>query len=240
MTPKRIFDAHVHADRRSRGYDLEVCGRNQIFNTVSSYKKRRPAPSSDAVSLIFDYRDNLDYVLGEIRSGAARALKIHSRLQGIKEGDYPALVENLRKAPPAAPIIVDAFYYGADLDVQPSLRGIIELLKAFPKRHFIIAHCGGYRLPEYFYHLREFDNFSYELSFALQYFADSSLEADLKKLIKHTDRRRILFGSDFPFASPRLQLERLEIIFKQLGLPERELDWVCHANAARRFLKRPR
>jgi predicted TIM-barrel fold metal-dependent hydrolase len=240
MSSRKIFDAHVHAARGSRGYDLEVCGRNRIFNTVESYRKRRPSPPSDSVSLVFDYRDNLDYVLGEVRSGAARALKIHSRLQRIKESDYPALIESLDKAPAAAPVIVDAFYYGSDLDVQPSLRGIIELLKAFPKRHFIIAHCGGYRIPEYFYHLREFENFSYELSFALQYFTDSSLEADLKKLIKHTDRRRILFGSDFPFASPRLQFERLESLFAQLGLPASELDWVCRANAVRRFLKRTR
>src|SRR5690242_183538 len=110
MKPLKIFDAHVHPNGGPSRYDLKVSGRNLIFNTIEAYRKRKPTQAGDSISLIFDYRDHMDFVLSELGAGWVNAIKIHSRLQGITEADYPQLIENLKRAPSALPIIIDAFY----------------------------------------------------------------------------------------------------------------------------------
>ena len=39
MSSTVVFDAHVHVDKGLDGYDLEVSGKNLIFNDVDSYRR---------------------------------------------------------------------------------------------------------------------------------------------------------------------------------------------------------
>ena len=233
----RIFDAHVHVDNGLGAYDLETVRKNVIFNDVASYRDlhEQYRSASNTLALVLDLRAESEFVRREAEAGRIAALKVHSRLQKITEDDWETVVARLKIMPSHLPVIVDAFYYGSDLSCQPSLAGLVKLLSAFPDRRFVIAHSGGYRILEYFFHLREFSNCSYELALSLQYFDDSSVMQDLTKLIRFTDKSRILFGSDFPFASPRRQYETLREIGTALALSPADMDRILFSNAAEMF-----
>jgi len=229
----KIFDCHIHIENGLQAYDLdEVVKRNVIFNIVESYNKNAASvPKGDTISLIFDYKHNLSTVMNEIKGGKVNALKIHSRQQKIKHSDYPEITTLLAKTPDSLPVIVDAFYYGDEMEYMPSLEYIVHWAKVFPKRKIIVAHSGGYELLKYFFHLRSFTNVYYDLSFSLQYLADSSVYADMVKLVKFTDKQRIMFGSDYHWASPKLQLEVLQGIFHKLALSDTEKEMILYSNA---------
>ena len=236
----RIFDAHFHFSEDN--YDLDVLGRNVIFNSVIEYKEKSALgwqpTKSESVTLLFDFINHEHFIQSEINLGKIAAVKIHSRIQKIAEQDYKSIVTNLEKISSNIPIVVDCFYHGTQLEFQPSLKGIILLLESFPDRKFVLAHSGGIKLLEYFFHLRKLSNLYYELSATLQYLHDSSLFTDLKKLISFTDKKRILFGSDFPFTSPSKQLGILQNLFKELALKEDETDLILYLNAVNLFLEK--
>jgi predicted TIM-barrel fold metal-dependent hydrolase len=235
----KIFDCHTHIENGLGAYDLDGVGRrNIIFNSLDSYTANRPEVSStDTISLIFDCFNNLNRVMKEINENKINALKIHSRIQQISEKDYPAITEHLKQVPDSIPVIVDAFYYGDDMEHLPSLPYIIKWAKLFPERKFIVAHCGGYEITKYFFHLRSLPNIYYDLSFSLQYLSDSSLYVDMIKLIKYTDKKKIMYGSDYHWASPKLQYTILTGIFDKLSLPEKEREMILNYNAEDIFLK---
>jgi predicted TIM-barrel fold metal-dependent hydrolase len=232
-----IFDAHFHIGAGVDPYDLVVHGKNLIFNDVQSYKAHsgKYKLKNDSVSLIIDLGSNFQYVQQEAGAGRLQALKIHSRVQRIAQSDYDAVIDRLSVLPARLPIIIDAFYYGDQLDFQPSLPAIIRMLNVFSDRKFVIAHMGGYRILEYFFHLREFENCYYDLSFALQYFQDSSLMLDLRKLIKFTDKSRLMFGSDHPYASAQMQFNNLLAICKELSLTDEDITKILCNNALSLF-----
>lgn len=226
-----IFDCHRHLSS-SKAYDLEVVKSNYIFNEVESFQRNVPLISlEDAVSLIFDIQHNEPFVRTVFDSGRLNAFKIHSRVQKLGRGDYDDILEKLNYWGVKIPVIVDAFYFGQDLDYQPSLPFIISLANTLPSTPIVVAHIGGYKLLEYFFHLRELPNVFLDLSFSLQYLADSSLFIDLKKVLRFWDRSRIMFGSDFPYASPKYQFEILQSILKDLNYQEPELHQVLFSNA---------
>ena len=151
--------------------------------------------------------------------GQIEALKIHSRILKIDESDYPYLFDSLKLFDPKVPIIYDGFYYGSDIEYRPRLEKLIELTRMYPKLPIIVAHSGGYEILKYFLHLMKIENIYYDLSLSLQYFHDSSLYLDFKKLIKFSNRNKIMFGSDFIDGNPRNQFEILQTMFDELSLP---------------------
>lgn len=233
----KVFDCQAHIEDSFEKYDIpDIFGKNVIFNSIESYKKNHlNVGLTDSISLVFDFKHNLDFVLDTIESKPISALKVHSRIQELSRSDYPVLIENLKKAPLELPVIIDAFYWGGQMQFQPSLSGIVEILEAFPDKTFIIAHGGGVHVQEYFVHLRPFKNVIHDLSYSLEYFSDSSLFQDFKKLIKWTAKDRLMFGSDFPDASPRKQFDLLKLLLDELGVSSEEQAKVFFENAVDLF-----
>lgn len=243
-----IFDSHVHIERGLRekktvawsDYDLEVDGKNLICNfpeLLDDY--RRHVGPYDSLSFIFGFREraDLEKVGVLLASGVIQALKVHSRIQRITRDEYGQVEASLREVSADVPVILDAWYYGSDLAWNPSLEGIIEIIRSQPERRFLIAHAGGYRIIEFFYHTRELENVSYDLSLSTQYLADSSLFTDLKKFLRWIPTERILFGSDYPYASPRFQYEALTGLFDDLGWSADKRELVLSENAKNLFAK---
>jgi predicted TIM-barrel fold metal-dependent hydrolase len=232
-----VFDAHVHIERGLDAYDLDVAGKNIIFNDVASYRSSRDRclGAGDTASLILDFGADAEYVRDEVASGRVAAVKIHSRIQGIGAAEWPKVADALTRIPARVPTIVDGFYFGRDLEHQPSLSALVDLLTAFPERSFVVAHSGGYKILEYFFHLREFSNVYYELALSLQYLEDSSAFTDLRKLIRHTDKSKIIFGSDYPYGSPARQCLTLREVCSELEIPEADVDRMLYRNAAALF-----
>lgn len=226
----RLYDCHLHVTNGLDQYDLELSEANVIFNSVKEYQEFKDDFQSFDKSLIFDYKSNFELIRQEVEAGNIIALKIHSRIQEISMSDYKELSENLRKLQKPISIIYDAFYFGNEMEFQPNLNFLIQLAKDFPNNNFIVAHSGGYEILKYFFHLREFSNVGYDLSFSLQYLEDTSCFADLIKLCKYTPKSRLFFGSDFPFAIPSLQKNVLDNIAKTLKWSEDEIDGIFYSN----------
>jgi len=225
-----IFDCHLHVQEGMDGYNADMLNGNVIFNSISDYTNFSAQYPALHHSLIFDSSVELQFYHELIINKKIRAFKIHSRLQKISEEKYAGLISSLQELDSNIPIIYDAFYFGSDLKYQPSLNGLIQLINAFPKRKFIIAHAGGYEVLKYFFHLREFKNVGFDLSFSLQYLHDTSLSQDLMKLLKYTDSHKIFYGSDYPFADPKLQVENLYFYFDKLNFDSKSIDGIMNSN----------
>ncbi len=229
-----IFDCHVHVENGLQGYDLpRTTRRNIIFNYTDHYRKLRDRVTpDDVISLILPLNSEHAFVKAEADAGRIAGLKIHSRIQQITSERHRDLHQALRAMPEHLPIIYDAFYFGPRLEHQPSLEGVISLAENFPERRFVIAHAGGYEVLKYFLHLRPLSNIWYDLSLSLQYLEDTSHRADLVKLVRYTDKSRIMYGSDYHYASPFQQAKVLGRICDEAGVSADDQKRIFFENAA--------
>ena len=225
-----IFDCHLHVDKGLDNYNIPMENGNIIFNNVDHYKQESDNYLNYYKSLIFDYKNNFDFIIEEASKQKIVAYKIHSRIQKITNEDYSILLEMLKKLPNNIPLIYDAFYFGSDLKCQPSLEGLIYLATNLPHKKFIVAHAGGYKIIEFFLHLKELKNIAYDLSLSLQYLSDSSCQFDLVKLIKYTQSERIFFGTDFPIGDPMLQYDQLIQILSNLNMNSKKIEEIFTTN----------
>lgn len=224
-----VFDCHYHVGTGME-YDIDCVGKNIIHNTVEDYLQNYQSITDTYHSIIFDYKNHFELVYTACESNAVIAVKLHSRLQRIQSEDLVEIGKKLSILPDRIAVIYDAFYYGTELNFQPNLHFISSLISRFPQKKFIIAHAGGYEVLKYFFHLRPYKNVGYDLSFSLLYLHGTSCFLDLKKLIQYTDKSRLFFGTDFPFASPSQQLALLKSIFADLHLNEAECDRILRTN----------
>jgi predicted TIM-barrel fold metal-dependent hydrolase len=228
----KIFDAHYHVSPSEQEYTIVAAGRNIIFNSVDSFRAySKPFQAADSCTVLFDFK-NQDRDQQEIVEEKIDAWKIHSRIQQIQSSEYSLVIEKLEEIRFKVPLIVDAFYYGSDLEFQPDLQGIIRLAKRFPEVPVIIAHSGGYQVLRYFYHLKTLDNIYFDLSFSLSYLKDTSAFLDFRNLVKSGDENKILFGTDFPFTDAAGQLNTLMEIFRDLNTPDIAVNKILYQNAA--------
>jgi predicted TIM-barrel fold metal-dependent hydrolase len=222
----RLFDAHFHIDRGAEGYNLQPEGRNWIFNRIDQYKEWiDKVPAGDTQTLIFDFQKQQDWVVAEAASGRIQGLKIHSRLLGIREHNYPDLFDAYsRVAHLKLPTVIDAFYIGHEMDIQPNLQRIAEMVSLFPDNTFIIAHSGGIRVMDY-------TNVVFELSLSLSYLKHSSVYADFGVLLRFGDRNRIIFGTDFPYVDAQDQLKVFLKMADDLNMNETDREKILYTNA---------
>jgi predicted TIM-barrel fold metal-dependent hydrolase len=234
----RLFDAHFHIDRGAEGYNLQPEGRNWIFNRIDQYKEWiDKVPAGDTQTLIFDFQKQQDWVVAEAASGRVQGLKIHSRLLGIQDHDYPDLFDAYsRVAHLKLPTVTDAFYIGHELDIQPNLQRIAEMVSLFPDNTFIIAHSGGIRVMDYFLHLKNCPNVVFELSLSLSYLKHSSVYADFGVLLRFADRNRIIFGTDFPYVDAQDQLKVFLKMADDLNMNETDREKILYTNAKKLFI----
>jgi hypothetical protein len=238
----KLNDNHVHWETTMDNYDLEVEYQHLIFNSIDEYKRYRKTTSSPQqrkkiISVIFPFRESeeLNYVISEINNSRIHGLKIHSKIQKIQEIDYDLIVNKLLEIPEYLPITLCTFYDGINIENQPSLYGISKLVRIFPSRNFILAHAGGYNMLQYFFHFRHSKNVFYCLSLSLKYLSDSSVGVDIGKVLKFIKAERILFGSDYPSASPREQFDVLNLYFNNLGICSESQQKILYSNMLELF-----
>jgi predicted TIM-barrel fold metal-dependent hydrolase len=233
----RIFDNHFHIDQGTRGYEIPVERKNVIFNFFSQYEERKnEVEKQDTTTLLFDYQHRLKYIQQLAKDGQIQGLKIHTRLQKIKEEDYPDLFDAFQTMTVyQLPVILDAFYTGSEMEIQPNLKRFSEMISLFPETSFIIAHSGGIKVLEYFMHLRKLPNVYFDLSFSLSYLQHASVYQDFLTLMKFGDKQHILFGTDFPFINAKDQLAVCLEMSKKINVSDADLDNILYANAEKIF-----
>ncbi len=235
----KIFDCHFHIDKGLGDYNILSEKKNIIFNSVHHFQTNTHDIGNDNyISLIYDFKDNYELIHKLIDGNMIDGLKIHSRIQKIKETDYQHLfdvyesMQNCR-----LPVIIDAFYYGSDLEFQPNLNRIIEMVKLFPESKFIIAHSGGIKVLEYFLHMKNLKNVYFDLSFSLSYLRNSSVFKDYKVLIKYANHDNLLFGTDYPYINAEDQLKIFMEIVSELRLSDDSINRMLYKNSNLLFKK---
>jgi predicted TIM-barrel fold metal-dependent hydrolase len=234
----KVFDCHFHTDKGTVDYSIAAVKRNIIFNSIEQFKNiDLTGFENDSISLIFDYKDNLNFVAEQIQKKSIQALKIHSRIQHIADEDYAVLFKAFETfANKGLPVIIDAFYYGSDYEYQPNLRRIIEMVKLFPNTKFIIAHSGGIKVLEYFLHLRSFDNVYFDLAFSLAYLKTASVYQDFKVLLRFGNYEKILFGTDYPYVKADDQLNSFLELVDELEISEESIGKMLYDNSNSIFI----
>jgi predicted TIM-barrel fold metal-dependent hydrolase len=168
--------------------------------------------------------------LRQIADAGLAGIKVHPLYQDCPLDDarmdpiYQAAVDN--------GLLVTA-HAGRDIAFPPdddraSAPRILRVLARHPRLTFIATHLGGWQAWEDSEQLladADAGNLHFELSFCLPCLPP----ARAAQLIRRLGPRRVLFGSDWPWADPAAQLAQL----RALDLPASDLDLILHANADR-------
>jgi predicted TIM-barrel fold metal-dependent hydrolase len=226
-----IYDCHAHFGFFEKK-GIEPDRSNIMFNSVEDYKKHRHLVSdADSTTLIFDIWKEKNFVTGELDNRRVDAIKLIPRDQSLDESKFKDALYALDSVRSDVPIFYDSFRHGHDLRFQPCLRHVIDLAMRFPDRKIIVTHAGGHQLLDYFIHLRTLPNIYYDISLVLQYFYDSSVFLDIKKLIQHTSAEKLIFGSDYPWTSLRTQFEIFIGLARELKLDDTSIAAILHDNS---------
>lgn len=122
-------------------------------------------------------------------------------------------------------------YYYCDSSGWPTSDFLSELAKLntlFPVK-LVLLHGGGVRLLEFAEFVRFNENVILDLSLTIMKYQGSSLDMDIKFLLKNFDRR-ICLGSDHPEYSVSDVLTRLDSLSGELDLSPVELDNIAYNN----------
>lgn len=101
---------------------------------------------------------------------------------------------------------------------------IIELARLYPKINFIFAHFAD-----------DSDIFFSKLKESENAFVDTSVVSSpfiLERRVKEVSSKKIIFGSDYPFSDPEIELLKI----KKSAIPKEEKEDILHKNAEKLIL----
>lgn len=211
----KVIDAHVHLDMNSKNpfeyietalINNKFIGCVLILNTqeekdcfidnYSIFCKYKNSIHIAAALDIHHINECIKFYNFLLDHNIDYSVKLHSRMHNITKNDFNEVYENLKMLNFKS-IIVDAFYYGSNLETHIMLELGIYLAKKFPNIYIILAHFGGYKILETMLCTRELKNVFYDTSFTQNYLFETSVLSDIKCCIKFSSNR-IMFGSDSP------------------------------------------
>lgn len=161
-----------------------------------------------------------------------KVLKLHPRLNRYDPLDPRclAVLAELASWEHRVPIWLDTLFRfrGGTLH-KPVVDTIHELVVRFGQLDFVLLHAGGTWALHVAEALRDCPNALLDLSHTLHRYADTSLMADFRFLLRRFDRRTV-FGSDFPEITMSETLAVLRHCGE--GLPAEKLENVLGRNVA--------
>ncbi len=238
-----IIDVHAHVDRVPQlGWDMPasaiVDGMDEVGIDLSVIMSITDGPaltpevlertahvveSSRGRLLAFArihpwYPESTELLRRAVVQLAFRGLKLHPVSTMAQPGGEPTL----RLLRVAADLGVPTMFHCAD-DLFTTPWEIAPAAKKVPDATIILAHCGGYR------HGAEAVDVAEEHENVLLDTSCIPYPEVLSEAVRRIGPERVLFGSDAPGASPRIELAKV----RGLGLPEPALEAVLGANAER-------
>jgi uncharacterized protein len=136
----------------------------------------------------------------EFRDAPYQALKLHPRLNRYDPLDPRclAILEEVASWRQPVPVWLDTiFYYRGGRLRKPVVDTIHQLVNTFSSITFLLLHGGGTWLLQVAEAIRDCPNAFLDMSFTLHRYGSSSVENDMRYLVRTFDERMI-FGSDFP------------------------------------------
>ncbi|MFA5100443.1 MAG: amidohydrolase family protein, partial [Candidatus Omnitrophota bacterium] len=119
------------------------------------------------------------------------------------------------------------FHSGDELAPQMVIRAtprrLLNVRKRFPGLTIIAAHLGGFRQWDEVKSALLGTDIYLDTSATFGYLPDD----DIKYILEHHRRDRILFGTDFPFVNQKKDLDHLD----KLGLENKQKEMILSSNA---------
>jgi len=160
-----------------------------------------------------------------------RGVKIHPRLSNIIINEHKELLIDISKALSNANLTFHLCTYNhSKVNLWPTVDPLVtlaEILKLTPDTKYLLLHGGTVRLLEYAELVRFNDNILLDLSYTINHWAESSLDMDIRFLMKTLDQR-ICLGSDSPEFNPIDLRRRFEYLSD--GLAINKLENIAYKN----------
>jgi len=176
------------------------------------------------LSITPEFKD-LDLFFSTIQNKGFKGLKIHPQYQNIEVNDpqwnpiYQKIEEN---------DLVLLFHAGYDIafpdDEKSSPEKILDVHQRFPKMKIIAAHFGGWKAWDKVEKYLIGKDIYLETSYTFGYLPDE----DFMRMLNKHSRDRVLFGTDFPWKDPTLDIEKLH----QLPIDSYLLENIFSKNAS--------
>ena len=206
--------------------------------TISAAKEHR-----NLISLI-SFHPDMEGSFGEYvdtyMEMGARGVKIHPMAQGF-EPDNKRMKEVYRQCGSWGYPIV--FHCGrvsnARLNDFADVEKIIPVLDKFPDTPFVLTHMADGNIEDVLFLTQNFENVYFDTSIVISGYApilatnEPSWKDDdtVIDVINSTGAHRVLFGSDYPWGSPKLDIERIT----RLRLEDDQKQMILGRNAIQLF-----
>jgi len=236
----RISDAHFHLDLKKENPVadmLAIMQKNELSEIVLILNSREESEvfmeqfdlvatcvERIHVAVLFDLRDKAFFEKTAAFLSAQKvpySVKLHSRISKTTVEELPAICEALKEYE-FAHIIVDAFFYGSNLENQIGVETAIYLAKKFTEKKVILAHFGGVKILETMLYTRDVPNIYYDISCSVCYFEQASIWQDVYHCTR-VNRDKVMFGSDHPDFTVEYAVGAANRLFERFGEPESEL-----------------
>lgn len=148
------------------------------------------------------------------------SIKLHSRYSKLTVKDFDVIDRYLYTCQVQS-IIVDAFYYGSNLENQIGMELSVHLARVFPDKRIIMAHFGGIHILSAMLYTRDLKNIYYDISLTQTYLSSTSVWMDLLHCVKY-NCERVMFGSDYPDCRLEEAIEQSNKLIQQLDVNARQ------------------
>ena len=161
-----------------------------------------------------------------LRSIGLKGIKIHPDIQGV-DIDDKRLMPLYEMIEGKMPVYFHIGDNREEYKFSDPLK-LAKIKKRFPRLEVVAAHLGGYSVWEQVGSIIDLDSIWFDTSSAL-WAIDSELA---RKLIRELGVKRVMFGTDYPVAYAKTELELVD----KLELDKDELEDIFYNNA-KRFLE---
>lgn len=169
--------------------------------------------------------EDLERDFRELQALGLKGVKLHPDIQRFNADDPRAMRIYEMCEAAGLPVCVHTGDYRYDYSNPPRVKNI---LKAFPKLHFIGAHFGGWSVwEEAARQLSDFDNIVVDSSSSFYALKPETA----KELIRVWTPGRVLFGTDYPLWNQKPDIEYL----LKLGLTDGDYERILWRNCAELF-----
>ncbi len=204
-------------------------------NTVARFAAEHPdrfVPVGSINPVSYATPSEAAAAVAHLKTEGFRGLKLHPRLNGYNPLDEKAISAVRAAGEEGLVLFLDTLFRQPAVATRHPADLIDELATRCPTTTIILLHGGGSALLQVADVVCAHPNLILDLSFTLIRYQGSSLDADIRYVLRTFDRRTIV-GSDFPEMTPMQMLARFADFANDLTDEKRAN--VLHDNLAKLF-----
>jgi predicted TIM-barrel fold metal-dependent hydrolase len=181
---------------------------NHIVLDAAKAHSDRLVPIGSMNPALFDNETEIADVVAQLASQGFAGLKLHPRLNGY-DPLHMKVVRALRAAGEQGLVVfLDTLFRQSGRATRNAPDMVDALAVAAPQTQIILLHGGGSQILAVSEVVAAHANLTLDLSFTIHRFAGSSIDDDLRFLMRTFDRRMVV-GSDFPEYEPLATRDRV-------------------------------